>query len=372
MMKTKLASAVASVLAGTALSLGGIPSASAGTVNYNAFNHSRPAPNVIVGGNSSTAPGGAGTDGWMRTLGQDPDPLGLTPGSTYTTDGHSYGQGPDAGNNSNNGAAVQWVGTDPRLAVGSGGFGYGPTLANRQTPTLNWTAELSSDTDSVTVSYQDSATRYGGTVLADGTTFQFADIDTAKGAWHDGGATNPAAPTGWRHDTDIGLFRSSVTQDVTLNISSLGPENFNAVYGITIFQGMSPNANGSYNHHGGWHLVSNAAAIGVQGSGPFEPAGTDITGTTNPNGFGGAGGLTFVLDDVLNNNAVFTAQAGVIYSIYLGGFQGGDWTTTRDNYQLEILGQNAAPVPIPAAVWLFGSALAGMGVVGRRKDKPAA
>lgn len=31
-----------------------------------------------------------------------------------------------------------------------------------------------------------------------------------------------------------------------------------------------------------------------------------------------------------------------------------------------------APVPVPAAVWLFGSALAGMGVIGRRKDKPAA
>lgn len=32
----------------------------------------------------------------------------------------------------------------------------------------------------------------------------------------------------------------------------------------------------------------------------------------------------------------------------------------------------AAPVPVPAAVWLFGSALAGMGVIGRRKDKAAA
>jgi hypothetical protein len=29
-------------------------------------------------------------------------------------------------------------------------------------------------------------------------------------------------------------------------------------------------------------------------------------------------------------------------------------------------------VPVPAAVWLFGSALAGMGVIGRRKDKAAA
>jgi hypothetical protein len=31
----------------------------------------------------------------------------------------------------------------------------------------------------------------------------------------------------------------------------------------------------------------------------------------------------------------------------------------------------AAPIPVPAAVWLFGSALAGMGVIGRRKHKAA-
>jgi hypothetical protein len=28
---------------------------------------------------------------------------------------------------------------------------------------------------------------------------------------------------------------------------------------------------------------------------------------------------------------------------------------------------NVATVPVPAAVWLFGSALMGMGVIGRRK-----
>lgn len=32
---------------------------------------------------------------------------------------------------------------------------------------------------------------------------------------------------------------------------------------------------------------------------------------------------------------------------------------------------NYAPVPIPAAVWLFGSALAGMGIIGRRKAATA-
>ncbi|MGZ8218381.1 VPLPA-CTERM sorting domain-containing protein [Methylomagnum sp.] len=43
-------------------------------------------------------------------------------------------------------------------------------------------------------------------------------------------------------------------------------------------------------------------------------------------------------------------------------------------YNIKILSNAGvtAPVPVPAAVWLFGSALAGMGVIGRRKDKAAA
>jgi hypothetical protein len=41
-------------------------------------------------------------------------------------------------------------------------------------------------------------------------------------------------------------------------------------------------------------------------------------------------------------------------------------------YTFSVGDAQTAPVPIPAAAWLFGSALAGMGVIGRRKDKSAA
>jgi hypothetical protein len=44
-------------------------------------------------------------------------------------------------------------------------------------------------------------------------------------------------------------------------------------------------------------------------------------------------------------------------------------SSSRSNYQLTLnLTGNVAPVPVPAAVWLFGSALAGMGIIGRRKS----
>jgi len=39
---------------------------------------------------------------------------------------------------------------------------------------------------------------------------------------------------------------------------------------------------------------------------------------------------------------------------------------------LAVVPGNVAAVPIPAAVWLFGSALAGMGVIGRRREKATA
>jgi PEP-CTERM motif-containing protein len=75
-----------------------------------------------------------------------------------------------------------------------------------------------------------------------------------------------------------------------------------------------------------------------------------------------------VLDDVSGNSATFTAEAGQIYTIYLGGFMGGNWTDTRNDYQLTI---STSTVPVPGAIWLFGSALAGFMGVKRRKQLSA-
>ena len=358
MKKTQLSKAIALALTGAVTAVAGISTAQAGSTGYNAFNHDVSAPWQIVGGNTSaqTAPGGNGTDGWLLTYAQDPDPLGVTPGSTYTTDGHSYGDGPAGGNNAAfGGAVVEWVGLNPYSAMG-----FAPQLVagtNKAFHTLNWAAQINGAGDSVTISKTDSQ-QYAGTALADGTTFNYADIDTAKGAWHDN------LTTGWKHDTDIGLFRSDTTQLVTLNIASLlgsGDVNQTPEYGISIFTGMTGGQSGLYSHHAGWHAVTPAAADGVLGSGPLEAAGVDIS-PNNP--FGGTG-ETFLLDDVLNNNATFLAQAGQIYTIYVGGFQGGSWTETRNNYQLSITG--TSPVPVPGAAWLFGGAIASLIGANRRK-----
>ena len=56
-------------------------------------------------------------------------------------------------------------------------------------------------------------------------------------------------------------------------------------------------------------------------------------------------------------------QAGELYM--LGSTQPGTAGKTGQVFKI------TAAAPIPAAVWLFGSALAGMGVIGRRKPARA-
>ncbi len=324
MTKTKLAHAITLVISSSVLSL----DVSAATVSYNAFNHDRSAPNALVSG-------GNGTDGWMRTATNGCGAAGSTCG-----DGPATSNNPNKTVSQNRGnQPVAWVGDDPRI---DGDFNYSGTQ------TLNWTAVIGAG-EKVVVSRIDSNTRYGGTVLPDGTTFNYADIDTAKGAWHDNSGD------GWKHDSDIGLFKSTVTQQVTLSISSLlsnGQINQTPDYGFTIFEGKNTGTN-NYSHHGPWHTVSPEDARNV---------GNNVNPITTPNPFGGSGLTVLIGDYVVGNTATFTAEAGKVYTIILGGFQGGDWVETRNDYQLTI-----SSVPVPSAVWLFGSALAGLVGLKRRK-----
>ncbi|WGS84804.1 hypothetical protein [Methylomonas sp. UP202] len=340
-----LSRVIAMLLSGSAVAGFGSSVANAAAVtSYNAFNHDRSAPNILV------SSGSGGTDGWMRTS-----------ANACGTAGSTCGNGPATYNNPNKAvaegnASVPWVGNDPRGAS----FDY----VGRQT--LNWTAVIDAG-DTAVISKLDSNARYAGTALADGTIFNYADIDTAQGAWHDGGKSpksTPGAGVGWKHDTDIGLFKSTVTQVVTLSIHSLlenGAADLTPDYGFTVFEGMDTSTD-NYGHHGSWHAWDNQAAVGV---------GDNAYQITDPNPFTIAGGGDgngleadkLILDDVYGNNASFLAEAGKVYTIYLGGFQGGGWTFTRNDYELTI---SAAPVPLPGAVWLFGSAI---GLLGWQRRK---
>lgn len=310
MKPTKIAKAIAMAITGTVMSVGAISNASASATATTMYNLSTYEGNDFSSNNTACAPcnGGVGTDGWV--WGFNGAPLGST------------------------NSVASWAGTG---GTNTTPFGYngGGVLHWGVHMTANGTAEISS---------QDSLTRYG----------VGADIDTAKGAWSDQALSGAQ---GWRHDVDFGLFKSDVGGTVTVNAQGINQSGTN--FGFTIFKGMDTSTV-DYNHHGSWNLGNN-----TQLSAP--------TSSSLPNG-----NTTFTVANMVaysiggatpsNLNTIsFTAEAGQIYTIALGGYKNGKWGDTVDGYKLDI-GQVSA-VPVPGAVWLFGSAMAGLiGLRGRKKS----
>jgi hypothetical protein len=306
MKKTQLAKAIAFAITGAALTAGSVSTASAATTmynTYNAFATATPTDGVPPSGAQPT------TDGWVwgklaaPGAGANPGFVGINGSSTVST-------------------------STPFSYTGGG--------------IVNWGIHLTSATDSGVISQADAFTNYG----------VYADIDTAKGAWSD---ATLATAGGWRHNTDIGLFKSDVSTDVKLSIQGLTQSNTD--FGFTIFKGMDTSTT-AYGHHGQWNQGNNA------------------TGLTALSLLGG--GTTFTLSDIVAysvggastsnlNDIIFHAEAGQVYTIALGGYRNGKWGDTADGYVM-----NVAAVPLPAAVWLFGSAVAGFFGIGRRKKQIAA
>ena len=306
--KTKLAKAITIAIAGTALSVGAT-AANASTTMYNTF----------------TTTVNTATDGWTRVNDIATGTGGVTPPDGIFT-------GPESKGNSGN--LVPWVGT-----VG-GALPYNFTGSSH----LNWAVKLGSAGDSATISQADALTRYSTA----------AEIDTGGGAWNDNGRDasgnlTATGPTGWKHQTDIGIIQSDVSQFVTLKLSTIGG-TFSR-FGVTVFDGVDTNT-GNYSHHGAWNAPGAATPSLFTKSNPFG-----TTGLTNI-------GYSDNVDGV--NGYSFLAEAGKQYSVYLGGVGFSRWNAGVDGYALNI---TTSAVPVPGAVWLFGSALAGF--VGLRRRKAA-
>lgn len=316
---TGIAKAVSLAISGTTLFLGVVNASNAAVTTM--YNMSTAGGADIYGNTTNPTAGGVwglwqgGTDGW--TNGAYPTPFNSTVGE---------------------GANQKWVGTS---GLTTPAFNY--TGAH-----LNWGFEITGGNGgSGQISTFDAFARYG----------MYADVDTAKGAW---AATNTGASFGgWRHDLDTGLFKSDTSGTVTLSVTGILQPNSN--YGFTIFKGIDTVT--TYSHHGQWNNNNNSFAppTNSQSSPYVDP------GALTPSNIVAYSVGSFAGSPTVNINTIqFEAEAGQYYTIFLGGYRNGDWTTTVDGYTLSV-----SQVPVPAAVWLFGSALAGLGVIGRRKSKPS-
>lgn len=310
MKKSQLAQAVSIAIAGVAMFAGVLSDASAAaTTSYNmAVRNDALLPNGI-----SNRVGG--TDGWVW-------------GST------------------DNGASFNWNYSTPTPGFAGTGAGNPTPFGYIGKAHLNWAVQLGGAGDTAQISTADALLRYGPSGTGQITD---VEIDTGAGSWLDGQAT----PTGWKHLTDIGLIKSDVTQNVTLNLTRMSapstPFLTNDNFGVTVFTGMDTNT-GAYSHHGGWNCPTCATPTLFTANNPF-----------------GTNGLTYLTHDGTvdtNNGLTFTAQAGQVYSIYLGGAGVGVWNRNVSDYQLDIA---TSPVPVPAAAWLFSSALVSLISVHRRR-----
>ncbi len=129
----------------------------------------------------------------------------------------------------------------------------------------------------------------------------------------------------------------------------------------------------------------------LDGSGVFQSGTLVATGTTTDPGFpgatlltanltdfgfagsGGAGIFEFTMDLTGGDMAAYGASGGVIASTFnLSPAAGGNWDSMLDfqqNFSATVNADAFAPVPVPAAVWLFGSALLGVIGFGRRQKQ---
>jgi hypothetical protein len=200
---------------------------------------------------------------------------------------------------------------------------------------LNWAVELTGRGDTAVISSADAVARYGFT----------AEIDTGGGAWLD----NSVPPTGWRHQTDIGLIKSDVSQYVRINLSTVN--GLYSTFGVTLFSSQDTNT-AAYSHHGAWNRPSTGLDFNL--SNPFGTIGLTNLGWSD-----------FVDSD---RQFVFRADAGSVYSLYLGGVGFSRWNAGVDGYVVNII---TTDVPEPGTLGLFASAATGYWLTRRRKPKAA-
>ncbi len=198
------------------------------------------------------------------------------------------------------------------------------------------------------------------------------------------GASYRDTNTNWGHNADFGLITLTQAGDLTISVSGvaaadlLGNGQSGLRAGFSVWEGWD-DAGGT--RHTTWD-ENGAPGLHAGAPSPFNPGAASMAqfGEDRPtDGLGTFLGTAYTLTNNGTATLTLTNLAAGDYTIVIGGY-----TNTGQNgatgpiatgsggafkqYQVS-LASTAAPVPVPAAAWLFGSALAGLGAVSRRKRK---
>jgi hypothetical protein len=206
----------------------------------------------------------------------------------------------------------------------AGNMGYAGNLP------ATWIAEIHND------SGPNSQTASSADAIADGG----IAIGMGAKAYKDG-------TTDWGHSADFGLFDLHHDATVTITVSSDGSD-LHPAFGL--WEGWDTNSDSSRHQ-----AYLNNGAVNPGAPGPLGSSLGNFLGWAKSDTQGTTASATLSL--------FLTAGQ---YTMILGGYDG---TTAGGNLAYTA---TISAVPLPAAVWLFGSALAGMGVIGRRKVRPSA
>lgn len=255
-------------------------------------------------------------------------------GYTNTSTGHSL-SGNDGGNPS---VTPAILGTTARWTAGGPGAGYTGALPGMWYAAFHGLESHNLSTgDALAKTWNhDGDTGPSATPLVPfATTHAGFELAVGPKSWED--TAVQGANTGWGHGLDFGLIKLDVAGHLNITVEADGSGLLPA---FSLYQGWDT---GTGVRHGPY--VNNV-------SNPLSGTGLILLGSIANDG---DGSVTYQFNNL---------AAGGKYSLFIGGDDGAVGGKYKVNMTL-------SQVPLPAAVWLFGSALAGMGVIGRRRRSVA-
>lgn len=170
-------------------------------------------------------------------------------------------------------------------------------------------------------------------------------IETFNNKW------NPA--NSWGNALDFGLINLEVAGNLTVKVEADASLGSTFLPGFTLWEGWDATATSS--RHGSWNATP---------TNPGSRGSNDLTYIGYASTSGSDSGINYTYDNIAHAVEItFTGLAAGNYSLWVGGNGTGN-TSVGQQYIVSI---TASPVPVPAAIWLFGSAVAGMIGFGRRK-----